>query len=58
MLSGAPATAAAHAAKLAAFQRALFDDIRATFAALQTQDARAPLQVNDLPRSLRDRFVG
>jgi len=58
MLRGAPATTPEHAARLAAFQRALFEDLRQTFAALQTQDDRAPLQVQDLPRALRDRFVG
>jgi predicted RND superfamily exporter protein len=40
------------------FQRALFQDVRETFRALQTQDARAPLQVTDLPPALRNRFVG
>jgi hypothetical protein len=58
MLSDAPVTTQAHAVKLAAFQQALLNDVRETFAALQTQDDRAPLQVADLPPTLRDRFVG
>jgi predicted RND superfamily exporter protein len=48
----------AHAAKLGAFQRALFNDIRETFEALKNQDSDAPLRVQDLPQALRDRFVG
>jgi hopanoid biosynthesis associated RND transporter like protein HpnN len=46
------------AARLAAFQQALMDDIRATFEALRTQDDRAPLRPEDLPDALRRRFVG
>ena len=44
--------------KLAAFQRALFNDVRDTFEALQNQDDRGPLQKEDLPDALRNRFVG
>jgi hopanoid biosynthesis associated RND transporter like protein HpnN len=44
--------------KLAQYQRALFDDLRATFQSLQQQDDRAPLRIEDLPPALRDRFVG
>jgi hopanoid biosynthesis associated RND transporter like protein HpnN len=44
--------------KLGEFQRALLDDVRDTFRALQNQDNRAPLRVQDLPQALRDRFVG
>lgn len=44
--------------KLRAYESALFDDIRQTFDALKTQDDRGPLQVEDLPESLRTRFVG
>jgi uncharacterized protein len=47
-----------NAVKLAAFQQALFDDVRTTFQALQEQDNRAPLRVQDLPESLHNRFVG
>ncbi|MBI2949444.1 MAG: MMPL family transporter [Verrucomicrobia bacterium] len=45
-------------AKLTAFQRALFADIHQTFDALKTQDDRAPLRAEDLPESLRTRFIG
>jgi hypothetical protein len=58
MLLGSDADVEAHAAKLGAFQRALFIDIRDTFHALQTQDNSAPLRIEDLPPALRDRFVG
>jgi hopanoid biosynthesis associated RND transporter like protein HpnN len=44
--------------KLAEFQQALFNDVQDTFQALQTQDNRAPLKVQDLPAALKDRFVG
>lgn len=44
--------------KLTAFQKALFADIRQTFEALKTQDDRAPLRAEDLPESLRTRFIG
>jgi predicted RND superfamily exporter protein len=46
------------AVKLAAFQRALFNDVRETFDALRNQDNREPLRVEDLPSALRNRFVG
>jgi hopanoid biosynthesis associated RND transporter like protein HpnN len=58
MLAGSPADVENHARKLADFQQAFFRDIQETFAALQTQDTRAPLRVEDLPPALRDRFVG
>ena len=58
MLRGDTNRLAANSLKLAAFQRSLFNDVRDTFQALQTQDDRAPLSVADLPRALRDRFVG
>jgi predicted RND superfamily exporter protein len=44
--------------QLASFQKALFDDVRETFLALQNQDNREPLRVQDLPQALRDRFIG
>jgi predicted RND superfamily exporter protein len=40
------------------FQSALFDDLHATFRSLREQDDSASLGVDDLPRSLRSRFVG
>jgi uncharacterized protein len=58
MLAGEGAEMERHAAKLARFQQALFNDIRETFAALQNQDTRGPLQVKDLPKALHDRFIG
>ena len=46
------------AAKLAAFQQALFNDLKDTFSALQNQDTRSGLKIQDLPVSLRNRFIG
>jgi hypothetical protein len=54
MLSG---NAETQAAKLAAFQQALFRDIKTTFEALQNQDNRDRMRVEDLPPALRNRFV-
>ena len=58
MLAGTPADVARRSEKLAAFQRALFNDVGETFRALKTQDDRAPLRAQDLPEALRDRFIG
>ncbi len=44
--------------RLAAFQEALFADVRDTFEALKHQDNREPLRIQDLPEALRNRFVG
>lgn len=46
------------ATKLGAYQRALFADLRDTFGALRGQDTDGGLRVDDLPDSLRNRFVG
>ena len=46
------------ATKLGAFQRALFDDFRETLTTLQNQDNSGPLRASDLPKALRDRFIG
>jgi uncharacterized protein len=46
------------AAKLAAFQQALFKDVRDTFDALRNQDNSGPLRPEDLPPALRNRFIG
>lgn len=46
------------AEKLAEFQQALFKDVRETFEAIQNQDDRSGLRVEDLPVALRDRFIG
>src|SRR5947208_6105847 len=43
--------------KLAAFQQALFNDIRETFGALKTQDNRGPLRAQYLRPALGDRFA-
>jgi len=44
--------------KLAAFERAFFEDLRSTFSTLQSQDATSALRVEDLPDPIRNRFVG
>jgi predicted RND superfamily exporter protein len=41
-----------------AFQTAFFTDIRETFHAIANQDTRTQLRIEDLPESLRTRFVG
>ncbi|HEY6225862.1 MAG TPA: MMPL family transporter, partial [Verrucomicrobiae bacterium] len=46
------------AQRLAAYQQALFTDLRETFRALRTQDNSSPLRVEDLPPALRNRFIG
>jgi hopanoid biosynthesis associated RND transporter like protein HpnN len=46
------------AEKLADFQHALFTDVHRTFKAIQDQDVSGPMQVEDLPEPLRQRFVG
>jgi len=58
MLRGSAADQPVVAAQLGNYQRALFDDLRSTFEALQQQDNREKLRVEDLPSALRDRFVG
>ncbi len=58
MLAGDNLALGEHGEKLAAYQQALFDDLRRTFQNLQNQDDRAPLHTADLPPALRDRFVG
>ena len=58
MFRGDAANIQTSSLKLAAFQQALFNDVRQTFQALKTQDSDAPLRPQDLPQALRDRFVG
>ena len=58
MLAGDTNAMTRHANKLAAFQQALFNDVRETFQSLQNQDVSAPLKLGDLPATLRDQFVG
>ncbi|KAB2668720.1 MAG: MMPL family transporter [Verrucomicrobia bacterium] len=47
-----------NAIQLGAFQRAFLQDVQDTFAAVRSQDASGPLRVQDLPPTLRARFVG
>jgi hopanoid biosynthesis associated RND transporter like protein HpnN len=58
MLQGDANALAKHAARLAQFQQALFNDMSLTFQLLQNQDDSAPLRVEDLPQVFRDQFVG
>lgn len=58
MFRGDAAQREKNSAKLGEYQRAFFDDVRETFIALKTQDNSSPLRVQDLPQTLRDRFVG
>jgi uncharacterized protein len=44
--------------KLAAFQQALFKDVHNTFNAIREQDDSARLRAEDLPPSLKNRFIG
>jgi predicted RND superfamily exporter protein len=44
--------------KLAAYQQALFLDVRETFDAIKNQDDRSGMTVADLPPALRARFIG
>lgn len=44
--------------KLAAFERAFFQDLRSTFDTLRNQDHSEGLRVEDLPGPIRNRFVG
>jgi uncharacterized protein len=46
------------ARKLAAFERALFDDLQETFRAIRTQDNSSRLTAEGLPPNLRARFIG
>ena len=54
LLSGEPALPE----RLHGYQEALFDDIRETFNSIKDQDTSGPLKPQDLPPSLRNRFVG
>jgi predicted RND superfamily exporter protein len=46
------------AEKLAQFQQALFSDVRQTFASIQQQDIGGKMTADDLPPTLRNRFIG
>jgi hopanoid biosynthesis associated RND transporter like protein HpnN len=58
MMSGSDRDVAENAQQLAAFQQALFNDLRETFEALKQQDGSAGLRVEDLPPALRNMFIG
>jgi hopanoid biosynthesis associated RND transporter like protein HpnN len=58
MWRGKPGDQEIVATKLGNYQRALFEDLQATFEAIKQQDNREGLRVRDLPPSLRERFVG
>ena len=58
MFTGDPSLREGRASKLGAYQLALFNDLRDTFEILRTQDDSAGLQIQDLPVSLRNRFIG
>jgi hypothetical protein len=47
-----------NAQQLAAFQQALFNDLRDTFDGLKNQDDSSGLRVEDLPSALRNMFIG
>jgi hopanoid biosynthesis associated RND transporter like protein HpnN len=46
------------AEKLAKFQQALFSDVQQTFVSIQQQDISGKLTADDLPPTLRNRFIG
>jgi len=58
MGTGSPREVAEHAQQLAAFQQALFNDLRETFEALKSQDDSSGLRAEDLPPALRNMFIG
>lgn len=49
---------ARHSEKLGAFQRAFLGELRELMAAVRDQDNSGALRVEDLPATLRSRFVG
>ncbi len=44
--------------KLTEFQQAFFDSLHRTIKAIQTQDTSGPLRLQDLPSTIRNRFIG
>ncbi len=54
MLSGRPEIRR----QLTRFQLAFFTDLHQTIEAIKTQDTTGPLRPRDLPRALRERFIG
>ncbi len=47
-----------NARQLGAYEQALFDDLRSTLETLKNQDASHPLRIEDLPSTIRNRFIG
>ncbi len=58
MLAGNSLARANQTKTLSEFQRALFDNLRETFATFKNQDVSSPVTVADLPPALHDRFIG
>ena len=58
MLRGTSANLQTNSLKLAAFQKAFFNDVRQTFEVLKNQESDSPLRNEDLPQVIRNRFVG
>lgn len=58
LFRGSPTDREQRATKLGVFQRALLTDLRDTVETLRIQRGEGGLQVDDLPRPLRNRFVG
>jgi len=58
MMTGSAIAVEANARQLAAFQQALYNDLRETFAALKNQDDSSGLRTEDLPPALRNMFIG
>jgi hopanoid biosynthesis associated RND transporter like protein HpnN len=58
MGAGNDRQAAENAEQLAAFQQALFNDLRETFDALKNQDDSSGFRAEDLPPALRNMFIG
>jgi uncharacterized protein len=58
MMTGSAVAVEANARQLAAFQQALYTDLRETFVALKNQDDSSGLRAGDLPPALRNMFIG
>ena len=58
MGAGNDTEVAANAHQLAAFQQALFNDLRETFDSLKNQDDSSGIRAEDLPPALRNMFIG
>jgi uncharacterized protein len=58
MMTGSAIAVEANARQLAAFQQALYTDLRETFVALKNQDDSSGLRAGDLPPALRNMFIG